>query len=80
MEQRTIHSIDRPARHDPISPRQVAPRQHVEIEGQLDRRQLVRDLIARHNGATADDLARILKQQNIQVSSTLILQELSRAR
>lgn len=78
MEQKTIRNIDEPARHDPVSPRQVAPWQHVELQDQLDRRQLLRDLIAEQPDATADELSRVLKERQIEVSSTLILQELAR--
>lgn len=77
MREKTICNIDEPERHDPISPRQVGPRQHVEIEDRFDRRKLLRDLIAQHPEATADDLTRLLKKRHITVSSTLILQELT---
>jgi hypothetical protein len=77
MEQKTVRNIDQPERHDPVSPRQVAPWQHVELEGQLDRRQLLRDMIANHPDASADDLTRMLGERQIKISSTLILQELA---
>ena len=76
MEPKTIQNIDEPERHDPVSQRQVAPRQEVELEDNLDRRQLVRDLIALHPSATADDIVRMLRQRQIEVSTTLVLQEL----
>lgn len=76
MPEKTIHNIDEPEGHDPVSPRQVAPWHEVELEDQLDRRQLVRDLIHEHPDATADDIARLVANRQIEVSSTLILQEL----
>ncbi|HET6883590.1 MAG TPA: hypothetical protein VFI31_25785 [Pirellulales bacterium] len=79
MEPKTIQHIDEPERHDPVSPRQVAPWQHVELEDNFDRRQLVRNLAAQHPDASADEIARMLKERQIDVSSTLILQELSRS-
>ncbi|HQU44362.1 MAG TPA: hypothetical protein PK867_16195 [Pirellulales bacterium] len=78
MERKTIKNIDEPERHDPVSSRQVAPWQKVELEDNLDRRQLVRDLIRERPDATADDLAKLLAERRIAVSSTLILQELQR--
>jgi len=78
MQAKTIQNIDQPERHDPVSPHQVGPRQHVELEDNFDRRQLVRDLIAQYPDASADDLGRMLKERQIEISSTLILQELQR--
>jgi hypothetical protein len=71
-------TIDEALRHPTVSPRQVGPRQDVELEDNFDRRQLVRELIAQHPDATADDLARLLEERKIKVSSTLVLQELQR--
>jgi hypothetical protein len=78
MQPKTIVNIDEPERHDPVSPRQVAPRQDLELEDQLDRRQLVRELISAHPTASADEISRMLQQRRIEISSTLILQELQR--
>jgi hypothetical protein len=78
MQAKTIQNIDQPERHDPVSPHQVGPWQHVELEDNFDRRQLVRDLIAQYPDASADDLGRMLKERQIEISSTLILQELQR--
>lgn len=79
MQAKTIQNIDQPERHDPVSPHQVGPWQHVELEDNFDRRQMVRELIAQHPRATADELGRMLNERQIEVSSTLILQELRRA-
>jgi hypothetical protein len=70
--------IDEALRHPTVSPRQVGPRQKVELEDNFDRRELVRRLIVSHPGATADDLVRILRERQIDISSTLVHQELSR--
>ena len=78
MDEKIIYNIDEPERHDPVSPRQVAPWHEVELEEQLDRRQLVRDLIREHPDASADDIAGLLGKRKLHVSSTLILQELQR--
>lgn len=72
-------TIDEALRHPTVSPRQVAPRQDVELEDNVDRRQLIRDLMSSHPGATVDDLARLLGERGIDISSTLIHQELSRS-
>lgn len=71
-------AIDEALRHPTVSPRQVGPRQNVELEDNLDRRKLIHDLIEQHPGASADDLMRMLRARNLEVSSTLIHQELSR--
>ena len=78
MTEKSIEKIDQPERHDPVSPRQVAPWPHVELEDNLDRSQLVRELIAQHPGATADEIAALLQERGVEVSSTLVLQELAR--
>lgn len=63
--------------HDAISPRQVAPIPHVEIEHEhLDVMELVREAIHDHPGAEADEIVRLLAEKQIQVSPTLVLQQL----
>ena len=71
-------AIDEALRHPTISPRQVGPRQDVELEHNVDRRELIHKLIESHPGATPDDLMRMLQERQIDVSSTLVLQELAR--
>jgi len=82
VERRTTENtderIDEPLRHGSVSPQQVAPWPEVELETNLDRRRLVRDLIDQHPGATADDIARMLAEKRIEISSTLVLQVLQR--
>ncbi|HWB10749.1 MAG TPA: hypothetical protein VG826_16080 [Pirellulales bacterium] len=70
-------AIDEALRHPTVSPRQVGPRQEVELDN-FDRREMVRKLIEGHPGATADELVRMLRERQIDISSTLVHQELSR--
>lgn len=70
--------IDESLRHGAVSPQQVAPWPEVELQHNLDHRQLVRDLIAQHSDATADEIERMLEERGIKISSTLVLQELQR--
>lgn len=69
--------INESLRHAPISTRQSAPRPDTELSADLDHPQIVRDLIAQHPGATADDITRMLAEKHIKISSTLVLQELA---
>lgn len=65
-------------RHDPVSPRQVAPIPHIEIEQEhLDPVDLVREAINDHPGASADDIVRLLEEKQIHVSATLVMQQLA---
>ena len=70
--------IDESLRHPAVSPRQVGPQPEVELEDQLDRPALVRELIDQHPDATADEIVAILAQRQIEVSSVLVQQELQR--
>lgn len=68
-------------RHDAISPRQVAPIPHLETEQEhLDVMELVREAIHDHPDASADDIVRLLAEKQIQVSPTLVLQQLAAGR
>jgi hypothetical protein len=79
MKPKTVDdAIDEALCHPTISPRQVGPRQDVELDDQVDRRELIRNLLEDHPGATPDDLVRMLHERQIEVSSTLVLQELAR--
>jgi hypothetical protein len=65
-------------RHDAISPRQVAPIPHIETaQEHLDVRELVREALNDHPGASADEIVRLLAEKQIQVSPTLVLQQLA---
>ncbi|HVX13779.1 MAG TPA: hypothetical protein VHC22_21535 [Pirellulales bacterium] len=80
MEPKTIQNIDEPDRHDSESPKQVAPPHEVELADNFDRRQMVRDFVAQHPDASADDVVRAFHERRVDVSTTLVLQELERRR
>jgi hypothetical protein len=78
-ESRVLEARNDATRHDAVSPRQVAPLPHVEIQQEhLDMSELVSEAIADHPDASADDIVRLLAKKQIHVPATLVLQLLSR--
>ena len=65
--------------HDPISPRQVAPNPHSELDANVNRRQAVLEELRAHPQATADEIVALLAGRRIEVSPVLVMQEMMRA-
>lgn len=66
--------------HDPVSPRQVAPNPQSELDANVDRRRAVVEAIRANPTASADEIIGELAKKQIQVSATLVMQELMHAR
>lgn len=62
--------------HDPVSPRQVAPHPQSELDANVDRRRAVIEAILRRPEASVDEIVAELAQRQIDVSATLVMQEL----
>ena len=66
--------------HDPVSPRQVAPNPQSELDANVDRRRAVVEAIRTSPTASVDEIVGELAKRQIQVSATLVMQELMHMR
>ena len=66
--------------HDPISPLQVAPTPQSELDANVDRLSVVRAAIREHPQASVDEIVDELAKRQIEVSATLVMQELMHAK
>lgn len=66
--------------HDPVSPRQVAPNPQSELDANVDRPRAVAEAIRAKPTAWVDEIVDELAKKQIQVSATLVMQELMHAR
>lgn len=64
--------------HDPISPRQAAQNPRSELAANVDRRRAVREALRQHPQAGIDEIVGELARRQIEVSATLVMQELAR--
>jgi hypothetical protein len=74
----SIYDPDSP--HDPVAPRQVSPNPQSDLDAAVDRIQAVREAIKAHPDAGADEIVALLAAQQIEVSGTLVMQEMMHLR
>lgn len=71
---------DRDLTHEPVSPNQVSPIPKSTLNANVDRAKAVRQVIEAHPGAGVDQVIALLAKQQIQVSATLVMQQLMKSR
>ena len=64
--------------HDAVDPEQVAPKPWYETAAGLDRAAVVYKKIRQHPEASADEIVNLLAQEHVEVSATLVMQEMAR--
>jgi hypothetical protein len=66
--------------HDAVDPKQVASKPWYETAAKLDRADLVQQVIGRHPTKNADEIVDLLAKEHVEVSATLVMQEMARLR
>ncbi len=66
--------------HDPVAPRQVSPIPQSDLDANVDRIKAVREAITAHPEANVDEIVALLAKQQIEVSGTLVMQEVMHLR
>lgn len=74
----SIYDPDSPP--DPVAPRQVSPIPQSELDANVDRIKAVREAIKAHPEAGVDEIVSLLAAQQIEVSGTLVMQEMMHLR
>ena len=71
---------DATMKHDAVDPEQVAPKPWYETAAGLDRVAVVEQKIREHPTASADQIVALLAKEHVEVSATLVMQEMARVR
>lgn len=65
-------------KHDAVDPNQVAPKPWYETAAGVDRAAAIEQVRRRHPSANVDEIVAMLAEENIEVSATLVFQQLAR--